>query len=115
MPADPDWPQRDKDYLMAIASMAVPAHLRAKFDMDDVIQEALLRVQSNLRALEGRSAGERRAYLKKALASALADQIRHFDVQGRRAALERSLESALEDSAAGLGRWLAADQTSPSQ
>src|SRR4051794_28020300 len=115
MHADPDWPQRDEDYLMTIASMAVPAQLRAKFDMADVIQDAMLKVHRNRGALEGRSVGERQAYLRQAMASALADQIRHFDFEGRRAALERSLEAALDDSGAGLGQWLAADQTSPSQ
>ena len=115
MHADLDWPQWDEEYLMAIASMAVPAHLRAKFDMADVVQDALLRIHNNPGVLEGRSAAEREAYLRKALASALADQIRHYDFQGRRAVLERSLEAALDDSSARLGQWLAAEQTSPSQ
>src|SRR5438067_1582992 len=111
MYADPDWPQRDEDYLMTLASMAAPAHLRAKFDMADVVQDALLKLHRNNDALAGRSLGERQAYLKKALASALADQIRHFDFQGRRSVLERSLEAALDDSSARLSQWLAADQT----
>jgi len=115
MTADDDWPQREKDYLMAIATMGVPAHLRAKFDIEDVVQDAWLKVHQNNEALQGRSTGERRAYLKTALASALADRIRHFDVQGRRAARERSLEAALDDSSARLEQFLAADQTSPSQ
>ena len=29
MPADPDWPQRDEDYLMAMASISVPLYLRS--------------------------------------------------------------------------------------
>src|SRR5215470_14587970 len=106
MSADPDRLQRDEDYLMAMASMAVPAHLRAKFDMEDVIQEALLKVHRRPGALDGRSDGERQAYLKKALASALADQIRRYDSRGRGVDLERSLEAALDDSSARLGQWL---------
>ena len=115
MSADPDWFQRDKDYLMAMANMAVPAHLRAKFDMEDVVQDALLKVHRNPGAFEGRSDGERQAYLKKALASALADQMRRYHSRGRGVGLERSLEAALDDSSARLSQWLAADQTSPSQ
>jgi RNA polymerase sigma-70 factor (ECF subfamily) len=115
MSADPDWLQRDEDFLMAMASMAVPAYLRAKFDMEDVVQDALLKVHRNADALTGRSAAERQAYLKKALASVLADQIRRYHSRGRGAGLERSLEAALDDSSARLSQWLAADQTSPSQ
>lgn len=115
MSTDADWLRRDKDYLMAMASMAVPAHLRAKFDMEDVVQDALVKVYHNPGAFEGRSDGERRTYLKKALASALADQIRRYHCHSRVVDLERSLEAAVDDSSARLGRWLAADQTSPSQ
>ena len=38
---------------MAMASMAVPAHLRGKFDMEDVIQDALLKVHRRPAALDG--------------------------------------------------------------
>src|SRR4051812_24975306 len=106
MPAHQEWLQRDEDYLMAIAGMAIPAHLRSKFDMADVIQDARMRLHRNATALEGRSLEERHSYLKKAFASALADHIRHFDVQGRRSTLERSIESSLDDSSARLEQWL---------
>ena len=94
---------------------AVPAHLRAKFDMADVIQDARLKVHHNAKRWKVVPSRSGAAYLKKAFASALADRIRHFDVQERRSTLERSLESWLDDSSARVEHWLAADQTSPSQ
>jgi RNA polymerase sigma-70 factor (ECF subfamily) len=110
-----DRPQPEKDDFMAIAGMGVPARLRAKFDIADVVQDALLSVHRNAGALKGRSIQERKAYLKKALASALADRIRHFQSRRCRASRECSLEAVLDDGSGRLERWLAVDQTSPSQ
>ena len=59
MCADPDWPQRDEDELMASISLAIPKQLRGKIDIEDVRQGALVRVHRNPKKLEGRSAGER--------------------------------------------------------
>ncbi len=107
----------DAAYLRALVAMdvVIPAHLRAKFDSADVIQDALLRVHRNASALEGRSPAERQAYLRKALASAFTDRIRHFDTQVHRAAREHSIEQSLDDSSARLVEVLVATQTSPSQ
>jgi len=100
--------------MKAMASLAVPEYLRGKFDMDDVVQGALLKVHQNRQSLEGRSQAEQRAYYRKALESVLADGIGRFKTKGRHTAQERSLEAAFDDSSGQLGRSLAADQTSPS-
>ncbi|MFI5459936.1 MAG: RNA polymerase sigma factor [Isosphaerales bacterium] len=107
----------DTAYLRALVAMDlnIPAHLRAKFDSADLIQDALLRVHRNAGALVGRSPKQRQAYLRKALASSITDWIRHFDTQVHRAARERSIEQSLDDSSARLGQVLVATQTSPSQ
>jgi RNA polymerase sigma-70 factor, ECF subfamily len=114
MCADPDWLKRVEDELMAMVSLAIPAHLRAKIDIDDVRQGARLRLHQNQKALEGRSVGEQRAYLKEAVASELADVARRYQAKRRHTARERSLDAALDDSSNRLGLLLAADQTSPS-
>jgi RNA polymerase sigma-70 factor (ECF subfamily) len=93
----------------------VPARLRAKFDLADIIQDAHLRTQRRAAELEGRSAAERQAYTKKAIKSALMDKVRYFKTRARRAALERSIDENLGDTSAPLGQVLAASQTSPSQ
>jgi len=107
----------DSAYLRALVAMDlnIPAHLRAKFDSADLIQDALLRVHRNASALEGRSPEERQAYLRKSLASALKDRIRHFDTQVHLAARERSIDQSFDDSSARLAGVLVATQTSPSQ
>ena len=50
-----------------------------------------MKADSDPDTLEGRSEGERRVYLKKALASALADRFRHFHAKGRHPRLERAI------------------------
>lgn len=117
MSCSPDAAADDVAYLRALVAMDlnIPAHLRAKFDPGDVVQDALLRVHRNAGALEGRSLRERQAYLKTALASAITDRIRHFDTQAHHASRERSIEQFLEESSARLAQFLAASQTSPSQ
>ena len=114
MCADADWLQRVEDELMAMVSLAIPAYLRAKVDIDDVRQGARLKLHQNQKALEGRSAGEQRAYLKEVLASELTDVIRRYQTKGRHTTRERSLEAALDDFSGRFGQSLAADQTSPS-
>ena len=114
MCADPDWPQRDEDELMATISLAIPEQLRSKIDMDDVRQGAFVRYHRNEDAWTGRSSGERLAYFKKALASELADVIGRFQSKARATANERSIDATVGDSSGRLSQWLAADQTSPS-
>jgi RNA polymerase sigma-70 factor, ECF subfamily len=114
MCADPDWLQRDEDELMATISLAIPEQLRGKIDMDDVRQGAFVRYHRNPTVQEGRSAGERLAYFKMALASELSDVIARFQARSRDTARERPLDTTFDDSSDGRGQWLAADQTSPS-
>lgn len=96
---------------------AVPPHLRGKVGDDDLSQEVLLRVYSpgHEGRFDGRGDAEVRRFLKKTMASVIKDMVRRFDTQKRRAALEGSLDQALDGSSARLAVWLADDRTSPSQ
>jgi RNA polymerase sigma-70 factor (ECF subfamily) len=56
----------------------------------------------------------RAAWLRRALANNLADELRRRAAGKRDAARQRSLEAELDQSSARLGEFLAADQSSPS-
>lgn len=103
-----------REALHALARREVPAHLRAKFDPEDLVQAAIMKVQRAEAPFLGRSEGEVVAYLRRALASALAELIRGFDRAKRRASSERSLDAALGAPSARGASWMVADQTSPS-
>jgi RNA polymerase sigma-70 factor (ECF subfamily) len=55
------------------------------------------------------------AWLRRALAHNLTDEVRKFGATRRGAALERSLDQALEESSARLESWLADVHSSPSE
>src|SRR5262249_34901467 len=55
------------------------------------------------------------AWLRKALAHNLADEMRKLRAAARDVVRERSLEASLEESASRLEAWLVAEQSTPSQ
>ena len=59
--------------------------------------------------------GQKVAWLRKALAHNLTDEVRKLKAASRDVGRERSLEVALEDSSARLEAWLGTKQSSPTQ
>jgi RNA polymerase sigma-70 factor (subfamily 1) len=99
------------DYLKILVRLGYPAHLGTKFDPSDVVQEVLVRALASDGDLAARTENERLAFLRKLCAATLADHVRFFGRDKRRASLERSLD----DSAAGLEAMLAGKGSSPGQ
>jgi RNA polymerase sigma-70 factor, ECF subfamily len=104
-----------RDYLQLLARLQLGTRLRSKLDSSDIIQQTLLKAHEKRDQFQGQSEAERTAWLRQILAHTLADALRKFGAGARDVSLERSLQSALEDSSARLEGWLADDLSSPSQ
>jgi len=102
-------------YLRVLAQVHLDARLRGKLDPSDVVQQTMLRACAGFAELRGRDPGLVAAWLRKTLARTLADTMRDLKRAKRDIGRERSLEEAIDDSAAALEAWLAADHSSPSQ
>jgi RNA polymerase sigma-70 factor (ECF subfamily) len=107
--------ERCRPYLHLLARLQLDGRLRSKLDASDVVQQTLLRAHQNLQQFRGRDDAELRGWLRQILANALAEAARHFGTEGRDVARERPLDAGLDQSAARLEAWVAAEQPSPSQ
>ena len=97
-----------------LAELHLDRRLRGKLDPSDVVQQTLLRAYPALGDLRDRRPDVLSAWLRRILASTLADALKHYERDKRSVSLERSLQADLDRSASGFAAWLAADQTSPS-
>jgi RNA polymerase sigma-70 factor, ECF subfamily len=103
-----------REYLSLLARMQLDARLKGKVDLSGVVQQTLLEACQAAEQLTNRSAEEKAAWLRQALAHNLADQIRRLRTDKRNIDRERALEEALERSSQRVQGWLAAEQSSPS-
>jgi RNA polymerase sigma-70 factor (ECF subfamily) len=106
--------ERYREYLRVLARLHLDARLQGKLDPSDVVQQTLLKAHANREQFRGQTEAELSAWLRRILASTLADAARQFGRARRDAGQERSLEAAVGESSVRLESWLAADQTSPS-
>jgi RNA polymerase sigma-70 factor (ECF subfamily) len=101
------------EYLTLLARLQLNPRFRGQIDPADLVQQTLLKAHEKWGQFRGSGEAELAAWLRAILANYLADSIRKLDRgEGER---ECSLEVALEHSSARLNRWLAAEQSSPSQ
>ena len=107
--------ERFRDYLHLLARVQLPAKLQSKVTPSDIVQQTLLKAHEKRGQFRGGTEAELAGWLRRILANTLAETLRHLGRQQRDAALEQSLQASLDDSSAKLERWLAADQSSPSQ
>jgi RNA polymerase sigma-70 factor (ECF subfamily) len=106
---------RFRSYLVLLARSQLDRRLQGKLDASDVVQQTLMEAHQARGQFRGNSPGEQAAWLRQILARNLANAVRDLGRARRDLARERSFQAALEDSAANLGSWLAAEQSSPSQ
>jgi RNA polymerase sigma-70 factor, ECF subfamily len=108
--------ERFRSYLGLLARLEVSPGMRDKVDLSGVIQQTLLEAHRGLGEDPGRprTDAELSAWLRSILAHNLADVLRRLTARKRDVRRERSLDAALDQSSSRLGRWLAAEQSSPS-
>jgi RNA polymerase sigma-70 factor (ECF subfamily) len=104
-----------RDYLHLLGRLRLHDRFPGKLDLSGVVQDTLLKAHlAGDRFPWGRDT-EELAWLRRTFACNLIDELRRLTAAARDATLERSLETALEESSARVETWLAAEQSSPSQ
>jgi RNA polymerase sigma-70 factor, ECF subfamily len=109
--------ERFRSYLTLLARLEVAPRLRDRVDLSGVVQQTLLEAHQGLvdhpRGMRGEA--ETIAWLRSILGHNLTDALRKLTAQRRDVRQECSLDKALDQSACRIERWLAAQQSSPSQ
>lgn len=104
-----------RDYLCVLARAQLDPRLQGKLDPSDVVQQSLLEAHQAREQFRGHGPAQQAAWLRQILARNLANVQRDFGRARRDVARERSLQTALDESAARLEAWVAASGPSPSQ
>jgi RNA polymerase sigma-70 factor (ECF subfamily) len=103
-----------REYLNLLARLQLRADLAGKIDLSGIVQQTLLE------AYQARDdfplgAAQQAAWLRRALANNLTDEIRRGEVRGKERVAQQSLEQALEASSAKLEAWLAREESTPAR
>ncbi len=104
-----------RNYLRLLARLEINRRLQGKVDASDIVQETFLEAHRDFGQFQGATEAELVGWLRRILASNLANTVRHYCGTKRRdVRLERELASELDRSSRGLESCLAARQSSPS-
>jgi RNA polymerase sigma-70 factor (ECF subfamily) len=104
-----------RSYLALLARLQIDHRLQGKTDASDVIQEVFLQAHRSFGEFRGQSEGELVEWLRKILATRLANVVRQFyGTQRRDVRLEQKLDREL-DRSSKVAQALVASHSSPSQ
>jgi len=107
--------ERYRSYLRLLAEARLDRRLQSKLDASDIVQQTMLQAHQAWPQFRGASEAEVAAWLRQILARNLLHTVRDLHRARRDVLRERSLEAAVDESAARLEVWLAAEQATPSQ
>jgi RNA polymerase sigma-70 factor (ECF subfamily) len=91
-----------------MARLRLKAFPQGTLDPSDVVQQALLKAQKHRHQFRGENEIQWRAYLRRILATTLADAIGDLPQK-------MAIQESLDKSSARLEAWVAVEQSSPSQ
>jgi RNA polymerase sigma-70 factor (ECF subfamily) len=107
--------EKYRPYLHLLARLELEPRLQGKVDLSGVVQQTLMEAHLDLGGLRNRAEAQVLAWLRRALANNLTDEIRKAGAQVRDVGRECSLQEALEESSCRLEGWLADPHSSPLQ
>ena len=107
--------ERLQDYLHLLTRLQFDPRWQGKVDLSGVVQQTLFEAHRAWEQLGTWDEARQMAWLRRALAHNLTDEVRKLAACRRGAAPERSLDQALEESSARLATWLADGHSSPSE
>ncbi len=102
-------------HLETLTYVQIDPRLRSVIGMSDIIQNTLLEAWRDLKRIESLDADGRKHRLGMMLAHNLMDEIKHYRAKKRDVHRTQSLEAAAEESSCRLQKWLAVEDTSPSE
>lgn len=100
-------------YLRLMARVQLDPRLRGKIDLSGIVQQTLLEAYKQWESLKDWRREQKAAWLRRALANNLADEIRHLRAKTRDVFREQSLGQVMDQSSARLEAWLAAEEATP--
>src|SRR5262245_12046755 len=103
-----------REYLRLLAGLQLSAGLAGQVDLSGVVQETLLEAYQ-IRDRLPTDPAEQAAWLRRALANNLTDEIRRRGGRGRARVTEQSLQQAIETSSAQMEARLASAESTPSR
>ena len=104
-----------RTYLTLLASVQLSPRLRSKEDAADLVQMTMLEAHRDLPNYRGSTEGELVAWLKTILTRNLLNLARHYGAQKCDIRREQPFASQFEQSSVRLDRFLASEQSTPSQ
>jgi RNA polymerase sigma-70 factor, ECF subfamily len=119
LPEDPNRPPPDFDqfrgYLRLLALAQFPDRIRGPLDASDIVQETFVDAHRDWPNFEGSNEHELKAWLRKILIRNLLTALRFEEQEKRDRRRTIHITAKVDQSSMCIEKFLAADQTSPSQ